>query len=446
MQRDKPGTLPGFPSLSIGPQRERELMTQHTFSSPSQSEYTLGKDLNLLPFELFNHVKADRLHPLDEYTGQAIPRPDVFRIKEKMKKITDAVAGLPLSPEQYENLLNRAASILKRARLKKQRQVNVSKDEHFVLTCITKFETLSKKLKAITDIYDWTTYKTPENPIPVFVILQKAIFKKSEVEQLNATDGGQSPTQESVTETQDNPAAEEPTPTATEMAVPKENSLDISVKELLTEERAEEFIQTMEVTFVSDTEIKIKVGKNKARIFDQQTLGFKKANSKIWQVFIKIIRGPEHTYHVGKSRGANRARKNSYDVGQKYLDQINDKICTFLNKTYQEAQLPKTFKVHELIPQKKEAPGTYRFKFKITDDIALNKGRYDNLSKVDLIADIEELSKKVKELSECYGKDKEIETEELSRELQTKVVLALEKKWIGPNQANGYLNPPSDIE
>lgn len=181
-------------------------MTQQPF----QSEYISAQNLNLLPVDLFNHVRAGRLHPLDEYTGKAIPRPDVLRIHKELKKIEDAIARLPLSPEQRENLFNRAKSILERARLKKQRQVHVSKEEHFALTCMTDYRALSKKLKAITDIYDWTTYRTPENPIPDFAVLQNALFKKSEIEQLNITDGRQSPAQESAPETQVEPVAEEP--------------------------------------------------------------------------------------------------------------------------------------------------------------------------------------------------------------------------------------------
>jgi hypothetical protein len=184
-------------------------MTRQPFSHSFQSEYISAQHLNLLPVDLFNHVQAGRLHPLDEYTGQAIPRPDVLRITKKLKKITDTMAGLPLSPEQYDNLLNRSAAILERARLKKQRQVNVSKDEHFVLTCITKGEALYKKLKAITDIYDWTTYKTQDDPRPDFDILQNALFRKSEVDQLSITDGGKSPAKENAPNPQNEPATKE---------------------------------------------------------------------------------------------------------------------------------------------------------------------------------------------------------------------------------------------
>jgi hypothetical protein len=164
-------------------------MSKLPFTHHSQSEYALGKDLNLLPFELFNHVKTGRLHPLDKDTGQAIPRPDVLRIKQRLEKNTDETKLLPLRYGKIKTghvvmtgKYNHFDKERERQELdKRARELPEERAE------------IEKELQSITNIYDWTTYNTPNDPRPAFAILQNSLFKKSEVEQLNITDGGKSP-------------------------------------------------------------------------------------------------------------------------------------------------------------------------------------------------------------------------------------------------------------
>ena len=183
-------------------------MTQHPFSPPSKSEYTLGKDLNLLPFELFNHVKAGRLYPVDKDTGQPIPRPDALRIKKRLKEIKQEIKVLPLEKGKID-ILDRGQH-KEDAKRKLDLRATALQEEQ---------DTLNEKLKAITDINSWTAYEPPEEPkhlikhlpmdlMKAFDILQNALFKKSDVEQLNTTTGEQSPANESVQETQVEPLAE----------------------------------------------------------------------------------------------------------------------------------------------------------------------------------------------------------------------------------------------
>lgn len=150
-------------------------------------------------------------------------------------------------------------------------------------------------------------------------------------------------------------------------------------------------IRSLQVSFVSDTEIRIKGGGKNAKTYDMKDLEFSKEKSKAWKAFITILNSKDHHYHVGKARGAKRERKTSYDVGQKVLVAINEKLVPFLNKTYQ-LQLTGKYKVYELIPEKNEAPGTYRFKFQITNNNNADVKGFEELSKDELLKQIEELS------------------------------------------------------
>jgi hypothetical protein len=208
----------------------------------------------------------------------------------------------------------------------------------------------------------------------------------------------------------------------------------------ISEKDSEGFIRSLQVSLVSDTEIKIKVGDKRSKVFEQKELGFIKANSEIWKTFTEILKKRDHIYYVGKAHGANRTRKKSYSVSQKRLSGVSDKLLSFFNKTYQ-AQLPEKFKVHELIPDKKEAPGRYRFKFHIIDETEINKNEYENLPQETLLSDIETLSAEVKELSNRSGKDVEKKTEMLRDRLQAMIVFACEKEWLTQRRAFGYLSP-----
>ena len=192
-------------------------MSKPTFLNSLNSKYILGKELNLLSLELFHLVKAGRLHPLDKDTGRPIPQPDALRIKKRLVEIKQEMKVLPLEKGTIDTLYRGQQK--EDAKRKLDLRATALQEEQ---------NTLNEKLKAIIDINDWTTYEPPEEPknlithLPIdltkaFAILQNALFKKSEVEQLNTTDGGQSPTKESVSEMQVESVVEEPTPTATEM-------------------------------------------------------------------------------------------------------------------------------------------------------------------------------------------------------------------------------------
>lgn len=217
-------------------------MSKPTFFNHLQSEYTLGKDLLLLPFELFAHVKAGRLHPLNKDTGRPIPRPDVSRKIKHLENLRKELDVLPLEygalqtgkvypfshkqPQPLNVIFKGSRDQVKKqsdewdkkSQQEKKEEMRKKQFDERGETLQKEIDALNKELDAIKDKNDWTTYDPPEEPknlitnLPIdlmktFDILQNARFQKSEVSQLNTTDEGQSAAKESVPETQVEPSA-----------------------------------------------------------------------------------------------------------------------------------------------------------------------------------------------------------------------------------------------
>jgi len=365
-------------------------MSKPTFLNSLNSKYILGKELNLLSFELFHLVKAGRLHPLDKDTGRPIPQPHALRIKKRLVEIKQEMKVLPLEKGTIDTLYRGQQK--EDAKRKLDLRATALQEEQ---------NTLNEKLKAIIDINDWTTYEPPEEPknlithLPIdltkaFAILQNALFKKSEVEQLNTTDGGQSPTKESVSEMQVESVVEEPTPTATETSVPKESSLDIRAKELLTKKQAEEIIKAMTVIRVSDTEIIIKHG-NEEITATCGDMDFK-SNAKPWLMFMSILQDRNNQCFIGRYDKVNPQNNDDYRRKAKLFSNFSKKFIQFINDKF-SLSLPDGFNVFENLKHL-EGDGMYRPKFRV-DEHQKSYQQVDikNLSRESTLAKLTELKK-----------------------------------------------------
>jgi uncharacterized protein YxjI len=205
----------------------------------------------------------------------------------------------------------------------------------------------------------------------------------------------------------------------------------------------ENFIRDLQVSYVSDTEISIRGGGKNAKTYEMKELGFKKVNSKSWNAFRNILNSKDYTYYVGEARGAKRERKKAYDAAQKVLVEINKKLVPFLNKTYQ-LQLPEKYRVYELIPEKTEVPGTYRFKFKIKKHGEVNTEGFKELSQGNLISEIENLSKQYELLLNSGAEEAEAQIYKIKDKLNAAVVIACKKGGMPRHRAEAYLNPKTD--
>ena len=381
-------------------------MSKLPFTHHLQSEYTLGKDLNLLPFELFNHVKAGRLHPFDKDTGRLIPRPDAMRIWKKMKGLKYTHEFLPLLQMPHENILKISEGLIKQARLKNQREINGTQDEYLILTYSQKYQSLNREFDAITDFCDWTTYDTPVDPRPDFAILQNALFHNNEIRSLNI----EKPL----------PAQEEPVSVPPGKAVSVEESAPAPVNEVV-------------FSYVSPTEVMVKCGNKRAASHDQLSLGFKKVkNPKAWNSFLEILKSGNPSFSFGKS--GTKYNDNS----RKMFEFINDKLVVFLN-TKMKMHLPQDFKLYE--KDKTAGTGIYKFNFRI-GKYNTNSIGVEDLPDDKLMADIKKCLTEQEKLNRTRRGDKaaENQSEEIRERIIPLLTEAHTRKLIDDKCMHTYLN------
>lgn len=408
MQREKPGTLPGFPSLTIGPRGGREPMAQQPFSLLSQSVYMLGKDLNLLPFELFNHVKAGRLHPFDKDTGQPIPRPDVQRTKDRHKKTIDEIKTMSLKGGKIDALY--------RGQKKEEEK---RKLDSLIKELQKEHDAIVKEIETITAIDDWTTYDPPEEPkhlithLPIdlmkaFDILQNACFHKNEIIKLGLN-----------VETPF-PAQEEPG------SMPPKSPATI-------EESAPAPVNEVVFSYMSPTEVMVKCGNKRAASHDQLSLGFKKVkNPKAWNAFLEILKSGNPSFSFGKS--GTKYNDNS----RKMFEFINDKLVVFLNKKM-KMHLPQDFKLYE--KNKTAGTGIYKFNFRI-GKYNTNSIGVEDLLDDKLMANIKKCLTEQEKLNRTRRGDKaaEIQSEEIRERIIPLLTEAHTRKLIDDKGMQTYLN------
>jgi len=439
----KAETLSACPFITIGPQRGRKSMSKLTFSHHLQSEYTCGKDLNLLPFELFNHVKAGRLHPLDKDTGRPIPRPDVSKIKKHLEEIEQEIKVLPLaygklqtgkvypfthkqpqpvkvifkgSPDQVEKQLDEWD---KKSQQEKEEEMWKKQLDERAEKLQEEQGSLNEKLKATTAINDWTTYDPPKEPkhlithLPIdlmkaFDILQNARFHNDEIRILNI----ETPLDSS----------EEPDNVPPKAPAPVEESAPAPVNEVV-------------FSYMSPTEVMVKCGNKRAASYDQISLGFKKVkNPKAWNAFLEILKSGNPSFSFGKSR----TKYN--DNTRKMFESINDKLVVFLN-TKMKMHIPQDFKLYE--KDKTAGTGIYKFNFRIGKYNTNSIGAED-LTDDKLMADIEKCHNEQNKLIHRGDKDAESQSEAIRERLIPLLTEARARNLITDKQMQTYLNPPED--
>lgn len=197
------------------------------------------------------------------------------------------------------------------------------------------------------------------------------------------------------------------------------------------------FIRSLQVSFVSDTEIKIKAENKKSKTYSNEYLGFNRENTKEWGTLIQILQSKDHIYHVGKAYGMGKIRNKKYDANRSMLRVISKKLISFLNVTHRQ-KLPGNFQIFEII--KSEKSGTYGPKFTISN-LNTENAHYDNYPKDELIEEIEKLCKQRDALTDRGDKDSENKLLKIINKLQDAITTAVIKEWIPQHRATSYLNP-----
>jgi hypothetical protein len=149
------------------------------------------------------------------------------------------------------------------------------------------------------------------------------------------------------------------------------STISLPASTIKTEKDSESFICSLQLSFVSDTEIRIKAGDKKSKTYSYKDLGFDREDTKEWLTLIKILKSEDNLHYIGKAHGtgstaveiggkvskvANKVRRKEYDAAHKILRSISKKFVSLLNETH-KLQLPDKFHIFELI--KNDCPGTY---------------------------------------------------------------------------------------
>jgi hypothetical protein len=206
---------------------------------------------------------------------------------------------------------------------------------------------------------------------------------------------------------------------------------------------SEKFVRSLRISYLNDTEIRIGEMGKKAKTYGKKELGFIKENSKTWDAFINILKVPDHRYYVGTAHGANKTRKHSYDVSQKTLSEISNKLVSFLSETYR-IQLPDKFKLFERAIDDK--PGTYQLKVQVSGSKEKTKDQFETMPENELLAAIADLSAQFKKISKFGDEEAEEKGQKISAQLYSAVEIAGKKGWLTPNRARYYLSPEEPSE
>jgi hypothetical protein len=204
----------------------------------------------------------------------------------------------------------------------------------------------------------------------------------------------------------------------------------------LSDIEAEEFIKSMAISYLSNTEVIIKVG-SKVVTASRKDMGFK-ANSKPWAMFIKMLQDPKKEYNVGiYDKNKNPTNIKNYNASMQLFPNFSEKFVAFINNQF-SMTLPIGFNVFKNMKGLERA-GTYNAKFNIfkhrecklqTDVTGLSKE--DTINKLSALCE-----------QRNHEKD-ETERERLLDEIGNLAQHAKNRNWITLRQLSSLLSLPDN--
>ncbi len=184
---------------------------------------------------------------------------------------------------------------------------------------------------------------------------------------------------------------------------------NVQTLQSLSQQEADAFVRSSQISYISNSEIRIKLNSKNAKAYDYKDIGFKRDTEKPWLAFIGMLRDRKHSFEVGKSY------RSEYSKNQKTLDRMNDKLIKFLSKNFGK-KFPDKFKVTEL--DRSEKAGTYKLKFisdasKRRDKV---EEKYGQLNDEELLSEMELLAISMRQTDD----------DEKRKKLQDKVITLLD--------------------
>lgn len=308
--------------------------------------HTLGKHTGLLPFGLFTHVKEGHLHPLNK-NGEPISPPDIEHKLKHQRELEQTLNVLPLEYGRIEALYQGEAKEAEKQKLDKRKE-SLQKE----------YKDLKQKLGAIKDKYSWADYELPQELIQkqrVFDLLQASYFHEDEVRKIGFNVETPLPEQEE-------PGRESASIEETVKRAEQDNHVAPvkSAPALLTPAKAEEFIRSIEIAYLSDTEVMIRRGNQEEKV-SCDNIGLK-ATSKPWVMFISILQDRMNQYYVGlHDKKKNPDNLKDYRCKMQLFPNFSKKLIPLINDKF-SVSLESNFNVFKNMKNQEHA-GIYKPKF-----------------------------------------------------------------------------------
>lgn len=135
------------------------------------SNYSFGRDLHVRPFELFDLVKRDVLHPYDAH-GRLIPPPDIQEKLKHKQLLEDKLKLIPLEHGKIDALY--------RGELRADKKHNLDFKSQTLQKELT---LLTKELEDSKDTTSWVNYELPDDRDKVekiFALLLSALYSTTD--------------------------------------------------------------------------------------------------------------------------------------------------------------------------------------------------------------------------------------------------------------------------
>ncbi|HQO64733.1 MAG TPA: hypothetical protein PK528_14075, partial [Syntrophorhabdus sp.] len=150
------------------------------------------------------------------------------------------------------------------------------------------------------------------------------------------------------------------------------------------------FIQSLQVSYVNDTGISIKIGDKQGKDYTCKEMGFKSSENG-WKLLMEVLRDRDHSFYVGPySKDKSPEKIKWYNQRQKWMSEFNKKFISFLNREY-GVQIPSKTKLFEN-QKKKDRDGMYKPIFQITSQDAIYATNIKKMSKEEVLNELEKLT------------------------------------------------------
>lgn len=199
---------------------------------------------------------------------------------------------------------------------------------------------------------------------------------------------------------------------------------------------AENFIRSLQVSYVNPNEISIAVGDQKATTYKCKDMGFKSSENG-WKLLMEILNGRDHLFDVGTySKDRIPEKIKNYNRRQKWIPQFTKKFINFLNREY-GAQISGKTQLFEN-QKKKNRDGLYKPIFHVASSDAIHSTDIKKMSKPAVLKKINKLV-----TDRNRQKDEEVRHRLLS-DIGRYAQYAAKNKWITEEQLRRMISLPDE--